>query len=174
MPAKASYGPEEWRHPLEHSREVPRKDLVSWVLRFDDPPQSLPLFRREICPLVLGKREKHQKPARGWMPEVEHPRTPSLSPAWRHPTKFSQPARARNGASGGRPPDEVQLQRSILLIGQEAIDPRREGARLNDDHLPTLRQWRMAVKAHVCAERSGILQLSSLAAGSAGKGLRTT
>jgi len=36
----------------------------------------------------------------------------------------------------------------MLLIGQEVTDPRGEGARLNDDHPPTLRQWRMAVKAY--------------------------
>jgi hypothetical protein len=42
----------------------------------------------------------------------------------------------------------VKLQRSILLIGKEITDPRGKGARLNDDHLSTLRQWRMAVKAH--------------------------
>src|SRR5687767_1818815 len=156
MTGRAFSGPSGSRSPLGHSREVPQKDLISWVLRFDNLPQDLPLFRREVCTLVLAKREKHQKLARRWVPKVDHSRTSPLPPARGHPTKLSEAARPRNGASRGRPPDEMWLQTSILLIGQEVIDPRSEGARLNDHHPRTLRQWRIAVKFDRSASRIGV------------------
>ncbi|MDQ5871680.1 MAG: hypothetical protein M3547_05685, partial [Acidobacteriota bacterium] len=124
----------------------PRKDLVSSVLRFDDLPQSLQLFAREIRALVLGEREEHQKAVRGWMPELDHSRAAALSTARSRPTKFSQATCSGYDTSGGWPPDEVHLKSAVLLITQEATDTRREGARLDDDHSRSLRHWRTLVK----------------------------
>jgi len=81
------------------------------------------------------------------MPEVDHPTTASLATAFRTPAEFPQPSGPRNDVTRGWIPDQVTLKGTVVFSAQQAINPRHEGASLNDDHDGTIRQWRIRVNA---------------------------
>src|SRR5713226_5126965 len=110
--------PEGWRRPRERSAEAPRKGLLSLVLRLNNLPQGLLLFRRQIRSLVLRERKEHQEPVGGSVPEVNHSATPTLTPALIGPANFPQASRTGYDVSGCRPSRQMNLKSTILLITQ--------------------------------------------------------
>src|SRR5260370_35109218 len=110
--------PEGSRRPRERSAEAPRIGLPSLVLRLNNLPQRLLLFRRQIRSLVLRERKEHQEPVGGSVPEVNHPATSTLTTALTGPTNLPQASRTGYDVPDRRPSRQINLKSTILLITQ--------------------------------------------------------